>query len=300
MANEKGDDRAKNQTTPPCPKRRLSPVDPRERYRRMSAGAGAAPMLLRAKKVAIFDLNYLSTLKAPQEWPKGSVSGTLNNTDLYPTTLPSDYVSMAPSSTTGFLTVSENPLISIFFEVSTTLPIPAGKPTIVLSNSLSAATWLWDQFAASFSKSYTIVRYDMRFHGQSPLSNTPGFDYEAGHTVEDLASDVIRLLDHLEIKQAEAFIGLSIGGSIGVVLAAHHPDRFRRLLIVGSRAHATFEDDKIWDQRIALAREEGTAALAKQSVARWFKEEWRTAHPELVASITARFCSWLERKMRRL
>ncbi|KAH7254957.1 hypothetical protein FSOLCH5_011102 [Fusarium solani] len=195
---------------------------------------------------------------------------------------------MAPSSTTGFLTVSENPLINIFFEVSTTLPIPPDKPTIVLSNSLSAATWLWDQFTAIFSKSYTIVRYDMRFHGQSPLSNTQGFDYEAGHTVEDLASDVIRLLDHLEIKQAEAFIGLSIGGSIGVVLAAHHPGRFRRLLIVGSRAHGTLEDDKAWDQRIALAREEGTAALAKQSVARWFKEEWRTAHPELVANITAR------------
>ncbi|UPK95597.1 hypothetical protein LCI18_006532 [Fusarium solani-melongenae] len=195
---------------------------------------------------------------------------------------------MDPSSTTGFLTVSENPLINIFFEVSTTLPIPADKPTIVLSNSLSAATWLWDQFAATFSESYTIIRYDMRFHGQSPLSNTQGFDYETGHTVEDLASDVIRLLDHLEIIQAEAFIGLSIGGGIGVVLAAHHPDRFRRLLIVGSRAHATVEDDKAWDQRIALAREEGTAVLAKQSVARWFNENWRTAHPELVADIIAR------------
>ncbi|KAL2846084.1 Alpha/Beta hydrolase protein [Aspergillus pseudodeflectus] len=195
---------------------------------------------------------------------------------------------MASSGDSGFLIVSENPPIKIFFEATTRLPLPQNKPILVLSNSLSAATWLWDEFVDTFSRDYTIIRYDTRFHGQSPLSAAQDFDYGAGHTLDDLAADVIQLLDYLGINQAEAFVGLSIGGGIGVVLAATRPQRFRHFLVVGSRAHATPADDQVWDERVALARQKGVAELAKQSVARWFNDEWRAAHAKLAADITAK------------
>lgn len=192
---------------------------------------------------------------------------------------------MSSTVSSGLVSVSDNPDIRIFYETSST---QFDKPVIVLSHSLSAATWLWDSFVEEFSTEFTIVRYDIRFHGRSPPSTTENFDYNAGHTIEDLASDVVKLLDHLEIAQAEAFIGLSIGGGIAVVLAADHATRFRRILAVGSRATASAADGDVWAQRVQLARDQGMATLAKQSVERWFKPEWRKANASLASSIAER------------
>lgn len=192
---------------------------------------------------------------------------------------------MSSPESSGLLPVSQTPDIQLFYTVTPSIPLVPEKPIIVLSHSLSAATWLWDSFVEEFSSHYTIIRYDIRFHGQSPLSTTKNFDYEAGHTIDDLASDVAKLLDHLGIQQAEAFIGLSIGGGIGVALASAHASRFRHFVVVGSRAHASPGDDKIWDERVALARAQGIPALVRQSVDRWFNAQWRAANPDLVASI---------------
>lgn len=192
---------------------------------------------------------------------------------------------MDSTASSGHVLVSENPDVRIFYETSST---QIDRPVIVLSHSLSAATWLWDSFVDELSSQFTIVCYDIRFHGRSPLSTTGGFDYNAGHTIEDLASDVIKLLDHLKIQQAEAFIGLSIGGGIAVVLAAKQPNRFRQVLAVGSRATAAKDDGEVWAQRVQLAHDQGMPTLAKQSVERWFKPEWRAANASLVSSITER------------
>lgn len=192
---------------------------------------------------------------------------------------------MSSTNSSGFVSVSVAPEIQLFYTLTSSLPLVPEKPVIVLSHSLSAATWLWDSFVEEFSANYTIVRYDIRFHGLSPLSPTANFDYEAGHTIDDLASDLVKLLDHLGIEQAEAFIGLSIGGGIGVALASSHANRFRHFVIVGSRASASPGDDKVWDDRIALARAQGVPALARQSVDRWFNAQWRAANADLVASI---------------
>lgn len=183
------------------------------------------------------------------------------------------------------MTVSEHPDVRIFYQISSQ---DFEKPVIVLSHSLSAATWLWESFVEEFSRQATIIRYDIRFHGQSPLSRTEDFDYNSGHSIEDLAFDVVKLLNHLKIPQAEAFIGLSIGGGIGVVLAANHSNRFRRIVTVGSRATVSLGDGDIWKERILLAHEEGMPTLAQQSVERWFNPEWRAANPRLAADIAER------------
>lgn len=192
---------------------------------------------------------------------------------------------MSSIASSGLVSVSDSPDIRIFYETSST---QFDRPVIVLSHSLSAATWLWDSFVEEFSSQFTIVRYDIRFHGRSPSSTVENFDYNAGHTIEDLASDVVKLLDHLGMAQVEAFIGLSIGGGIAVVLAANHATRFRRVLAVGSRATVSPADGDVWAQRVQLARDQGMATLAKQSIERWFKPEWRKANASLASSIAER------------
>src|SRR5271169_5006340 len=84
---------------------------------------------------------------------------------------------------------------------------PAGAPILVFSNSLGATLSMWDPQMPAFQKQFRVLRYDTRGHGQSSV--TPG-----PYTIEQLARDVLALLDALNIARAN-FCGLSMGGTIG-------------------------------------------------------------------------------------
>ncbi len=65
---------------------------------------------------------------------------------------------------------------------------PASAPTLVFSNSLGTNLSLWDPQLPVFAKTFRVLRYDSRGHGQT--SATPG-----EYTVEMLGRDVLQLLD---------------------------------------------------------------------------------------------------------
>ncbi|KAH8810612.1 Alpha/Beta hydrolase protein [Xylogone sp. PMI_703] len=187
------------------------------------------------------------------------------------------------ASSSGLVRVSSNPDIRLFYSLDG--PLDGSKPILALSNSLAANTHLWDAFTQAFASQHTILRYDARFHGQSPLSSTPDFDYAAGHTIEDLASDVVAILDHLKIAKLHAFVGLSIGAAVGLVLGAQHLERVDRVLVVGTRAENKAEDNAGHAARIAYGREKGPLALGRQSISRWFTPDWIAAHPDEIAHL---------------
>ncbi|KAH7084375.1 Alpha/Beta hydrolase protein [Paraphoma chrysanthemicola] len=190
---------------------------------------------------------------------------------------------LSSDALSGLVTISTEPDIRIFYTLSA--PISSSKPIIVVSNSLAAATPLWDDFTAHFVTTHNILRYDARFHGRSPLSTSPDFDYDKGHSIEDLASDVAKLLDALDVKQPVTFVGLSIGGGVGVVLAAQYPDKFDKLIIVGTKAAAVAGDDEAFTSRVEFFRQHGSRATAAQSVQRWFGDSWIAAHPETATTV---------------
>ncbi|KAK7427364.1 hypothetical protein QQZ08_006133 [Neonectria magnoliae] len=195
------------------------------------------------------------------------------------------YTNQHPSSS-GLAAISVTPDIRIFYDVIPPLPVDPQRPILVLSNSLAATISLWDEFIAAFANTHTIVRYDARFHGASPLSRDADFDYTDGAKMEDLADDVIALLDHLKIHSpVGAFIGLSIGAGVGVVLASRYPLRFNRFVIVGTRLHSTPDDAKRFQQRIESINSRGVQAQAEQSVERWFGGEWIRANPNRSTAI---------------
>jgi pimeloyl-ACP methyl ester carboxylesterase len=78
---------------------------------------------------------------------------------------------------------------------------------------------------------------DLRGHGKSALGgNLPvgGFSLvpdAAVLTIEQLAADVVALLDHLELKEA-AFVGCSIGGYVLLELWRRIPERMKALAFV--------------------------------------------------------------------
>jgi 3-oxoadipate enol-lactonase len=68
----------------------------------------------------------------------------------------------------------------------------AGRPWIVLSNSLGADISMWDGQTPALTRTHRVLRYDTRGHGRSSLGSDPV-------TMSRLVADVVALLDHFEI-----------------------------------------------------------------------------------------------------
>jgi pimeloyl-ACP methyl ester carboxylesterase len=101
---------------------------------------------------------------------------------------------------------------------------PNGPPIVALHGLSSNLRW-WDPVAARLALRYRVVRYDQRGHGRStdgPIG---------GHTVDRLASDAVRVLDHLGLGRV-MLVGHSAGADIAAAAAAIHPDRVVALALV--------------------------------------------------------------------
>ncbi|MET8507489.1 3-oxoadipate enol-lactonase [Streptomyces sp. NPDC004787] len=162
---------------------------------------------------------------------------------------------------------------------------PATAPVLLLGSSLGTSTALWDAVAPELSATHRVVRWDLPGHGGSP-AHLVG----PGATVADLARLVLDLADTLGAARF-SYAGVSLGGAVGLHLAAHHPERVDRLAVLCSSAH--FGGAAPWLARAAEVRREGLGRLADTAADRWFTpaftvprliEDHRTADPAAYAA----------------
>src|ERR1019366_741385 len=107
-------------------------------------------------------------------------------------------------------------------------------------------------------------------------------------TMEQLAVDVLSLIDHLEVKEA-VFAGCSIGGYVLLELWRRAPERMRGLAFVCSKpqpdAAANLQKRAA---NIAQARADGTGALFDGMAQTSIGATARQRRPEIVAELRAR------------
>ena len=148
--------------------------------------------------------------------------------------------------------------IEINYEVS-------GKedaPWLVLSHSLACSVRMWDPQVEAFQSKFRILNYDMRGHGATSAPQGP-------YSLEMLADDVLGLMKHLKIAKA-AYCGLSIGGMIGQTIALRGGGPFERMVLADTTHTQPPEAIKQWEDRIAIAKSKGMAALVDSTMERWF------------------------------
>lgn len=155
----------------------------------------------------------------------------------------------------------------------------AGKPWVTLSHSLCSDLSMWDELAVALAPIFSVLRYDTRGHGGSSAPAT-------AYSFEQLTSDVLGLLDALHIQRTH-FVGLSMGGMIAQHLALAAPQRIDKLVIASSTSRIPPEAGVLWDERVAVVRQQGCAGVAEATLGRWFTPEFRRAHPAVMARIGA-------------
>lgn len=150
----------------------------------------------------------------------------------------------------------------------------SGSPVLVFSNSLGANYSMWDSQAREFHKNFRILRYDTRGHGQSSATSGP-------YSIEQLANDVIALLDALDLDRVH-FCGLSMGGMIGMWLGVNARERLNKLVLCNTGAKiGTLE---AWNARIEAVRKNGMKSIAHAVVERWFTPPFLQKSPEIISN----------------
>ncbi|MBN9463780.1 MAG: 3-oxoadipate enol-lactonase [Burkholderiales bacterium] len=133
------------------------------------------------------------------------------------------------------------------------------RPPLVLLNSLGTDHTLWEPVMAGLMRRFLVLRLDKPGHGCSDAR--PG-EYD----IATLAGDVLACMDAAGVARAH-LCGVSIGGMIGIRLAAHAPQRWQRLVLSNTSARLARES---FVERIARVREAGIAAVAEQVLGRFF------------------------------
>lgn len=127
-------------------------------------------------------------------------------------------------------TLTTNGVTLYYEDTGAPPPQPGQTPaeTIVFSHGLLWSGHLFHPQVAALRARYRVVTYDHRGQGRSQVTPT-------GYDMDTLYADAVGLIDGLNLGRVH-FAGLSMGGFIGMRLAARRPDLLRSLLLLETSA----------------------------------------------------------------
>lgn len=159
-------------------------------------------------------------------------------------------------------------------------------PWIVLQHGFGRNTSFWYKWVPMLAGHFRVLRLDMRGFGKS----REGFAIEQGFALDDLANDVVRVLDHAGIASAH-FVGEAFGGTLGMQVASQYPDRIRTLNLLSApvillpKLHNTF----------ALGEASWGDFLAKYGAKKW--AEQTNSLSRFPTSVPQGFLDWYSEGM---
>jgi 3-oxoadipate enol-lactonase len=128
--------------------------------------------------------------------------------------------------------------------------------TVVLCASLGATAAMWQPQLDALGERFRLATVDHPGHGGAPVVELR----DAG----DLARRVLQAVD----DERFSFVGLSLGGVVGMRLALDAPERIDRLALLCTSAY--FGPPEGWHERAAAVRAEGLEAVVDAVLPRWF------------------------------
>jgi 3-oxoadipate enol-lactonase len=135
---------------------------------------------------------------------------------------------------------------------------PDEGPVLVLANSLGTTQRMWDGLLAELGPDARVLTYDLP--GHTPDATEP-------FSFDDLVVGSIEVLDS-EGVHAATFAGVSLGGALGVEIAARRPDLVSRLVLVNTPIRQASRE--FWLDRADAVERDGLDGLAAGLRERWF------------------------------
>ncbi len=157
---------------------------------------------------------------------------------------------------------------------------PDDAPAVILANPIGTTRAIWDAQARVLRDRYRLLRFELRGHGE------PGARSDAppgAYSIAELGTDVLGLMREYGLTTA-AYCGVSLGGMIGLWLAANAPDRISSL-VVCCTAITPMPSRQAWLDRAALVRSSGMASISEMIPPRWFTPDFIARSPAAVSFV---------------
>ncbi|HEX3841915.1 MAG TPA: alpha/beta hydrolase [Acidimicrobiales bacterium] len=101
-----------------------------------------------------------------------------------------------------------------------------GRPLVLLHGGVVTLDLMFVPLLPTLAASHQVIAVEMQGHGHTA-------DPRRTMSIDQLADDVVALLAHLEIEEADVF-GFSLGGIVGWSLVMRYPKIVRRLVVASA------------------------------------------------------------------
>jgi pimeloyl-ACP methyl ester carboxylesterase len=153
---------------------------------------------------------------------------------------------------------------------------------VVLLHGFPLSRAMWAPQVTGIGSIFRIIAPDLRGHGDSPAP-------EGVYTMDEMADDVIEVLNTLHLDVPVVVGGLSMGGYVALSMAARYPQRIRALMLMDTRAGADSPDAaqkrEELAQTVIAAGDPGP--VVESMLPRLFTRTTLVEHPERVAPMRA-------------
>jgi pimeloyl-ACP methyl ester carboxylesterase len=153
-----------------------------------------------------------------------------------------------------------------------------GTPLVLLHGGVMTIDLTYAALLPTLTQRHRVIGVDFQAHGRTA-------DIDRDLTYANLASDVMGLLDHLDIERTHV-IGHSMGGGTALELAVNHPDRLLSVVAISASVrpegmHPDLADPSTYATSTRMPTEQDFADMA----AAYAKV---APHPERFADLPAR------------
>lgn len=148
------------------------------------------------------------------------------------------------------------------------------KHRFALIHSLAMDHSFWDTVVDELGPDAAVAALDARGHGRSDKPAGP-------YRIETFADDVAGVLDALGWERAVVG-GASMGGSVALAFGIRHPGRTIGLGLFDTTSWYGATAPADWEGRGQKAVQEGLASLIAFQETRWFTDDFRRDHPDVV------------------
>ncbi len=154
--------------------------------------------------------------------------------------------------------------------------IDGSGPALILVHGIGAARNTWAKALPVLTPHFTVITYDLRGHGKSPMP-------EGEFGLEELVEDLQLVRQRCGVDKAH-IAGHSLGGMIGPAYALKYPQHVLSLGLLSTAAFRT-DDDAAKVMGVVTAMEQkGIPQILETLTDRWFTDEFIADYPDVVAA----------------
>ncbi|HEY4372210.1 MAG TPA: alpha/beta hydrolase [Burkholderiales bacterium] len=154
---------------------------------------------------------------------------------------------------------------------------PEGAPWVTFVTGIANDTTLWTGQAKALADKFRVLRYDLRGQGLTEATPPP-------YSIESLSSDLVALWDAIGVAKSH-LVGLGLGSTVAMRTAIDKPHRIDKLAPTCCRARMVPDFAVMWSKLTATVEAGGVEAIVEQTAQRWFTEDFKTAHPDVIDNV---------------